>query len=135
MRLLDPGPGEILDRLTILGLKLIYGELEARTLDHWKEEQGALYARLMELYHKAGSTGPQGVIIFELAAVNAALWQAEDKMRDFRRRRSTDVAAMQSLVAATVDTAFRIQQLNDHRARLIFQINQDAGVNRPSDKV
>lgn len=120
-RLHDPGPGEILDRLTILARKLVEGWLKRVTTAHWAEEYAAL---------TAASPGWTGVLdlVLELAAVNAALWQAEDELR---RLREQDVPHQ----GVGYRLAVRIQQLNDRRAELITLINTHAGINRGPEKL
>lgn len=115
MRLINYGTGEILDRLTILSLKLLYGDQAGKDTSHFRNERNALVVKI-----NAGKGFPveQGL---ELAAVNAALWQAEDEIREYRR----NAANIDPLTVA--DVAFRIQALNDRRAELIAQINASTG--------
>jgi hypothetical protein len=67
-------------------------------------------------------------LLLELAAVNALLWQAEDAMRAMRAEHDPDLDLVQQV-------AFRIQDLNDQRAALVAQINQEAGVGTAPEKL
>lgn len=132
-RLHNPGPGEILDRLSILALKVTYGKLAGKPIDHWQEETSALLTAVRKLYHDAGATGPTDSTLLELAAVNGALWQAEDELRAYRE--DGKPASDYGTWGPIVDCAFRIQQLNDRRAELVTLINTNAGLDRPGDKL
>jgi hypothetical protein len=129
MRLVNYGPGEIADRLTILALKVLHGSAAGKPVDHFEKERNALLTQLRgrEL---AGSWFEH---VLELGAVNAALWQAEDALREYR-------AADTALTSAThlkpvVDLAFRIQELNDRRAELVMLINVNTGDHTGMEKV
>lgn len=75
MKLLNPGLGDVLDRLTILGLKIQHGRLQGESTEHWEEEQVALNAyaesrwKGMAFDHK---------LILQLAAANAVIWNIND---------------------------------------------------------
>lgn len=118
MRLVDPGIGEISDRLSILSLKILFGKQDGRPVEHFQKEQASLFA-------KVGARTLNGAWFrsyTDLAAVNAALWHAEDDLRAFRVAGQTTANT-----DAIVELAFRIQELNDHRAELIAAINKEAG--------
>ena len=122
MRLINFGLGEIIDRLTILALKVSYGESALHPVDHFRREQASLYARA------AGSTRLSGRVFeaaLELSAVNARIWQEEDYLRG-RRRQYEDCPEDVDLLA-TVAIAFRIQALNDRRHALLHTINTEVG--------
>lgn len=70
---------------------------------------------------------------FELAAVNAALWQAEDRIRELRPR--LEPLPPYDPVKEAVQIAFRIADLNDRRATLVTLINTAAGLIRPQEKL
>lgn len=123
MRLVNIGPGEIVDRLTILALKILYGGQQGKDVAHFETERNALLVQLRGRELNAGWFEQ----VLGLAAVNAALWQAEDKLRDLRTGASNAEA-----VAAL---AFRIQELNDERARLIETINKATGDHKGSEKL
>jgi hypothetical protein len=93
VRLLNPSPGEIQDRLSILDLKIAAASKKGLDATHFEAEQASL--------KEAMTNWEQGVVedcvgddklydekILEiaghknaLAAVNALLWQAEDEIR------------------------------------------------------
>ena len=111
-RLIDPGLGDYLDRLTILHLKLRYGGLSGKPTAHFSKEADVIETKIsLRTSVKPGE-------VAELAAVNAALWEAEDTLR--RLRTSADVAPIAAV-------AIRIQTLNDARAGVIEAINRSAG--------
>lgn len=123
-RLHNPGPGEILDRLTILFLKITYGQHAGRDITHWEDELGSLFRSYVQSKYPAHE--------FELAAVNAALWQAEDEMREYRREHAQGSSEPAETGA---EIGVRIQALNDRRAELVALINTNAGVRRPGEKM
>jgi hypothetical protein len=125
-RLINIGVGEIADRLTILSLKILYGRQQGKLIDHFETERNALLTQLRgrEL------NGAWFEQVLGLGAVNGALWQAEDELRDWRKRfelkavSEVEEPAACHLVALV---AFRIQTLNDERAGLIEAINKLTG--------
>lgn len=68
--------------------------------------------------------------VLELAAVNAALWHAEDDLRTVR-----ETAATPDQYIAAGQIGIRLQALNDQRATLVDKINKDAGEPGTGDKV
>ncbi len=124
-RLHNPGPGEILDRLIILALKSVHGGLRGTPTAHWQEE-------LTELLRLEDPHNTRLPLLLELAAVNAALWQAED---DIRRLLQAEESMGLRGVEPASKIAFRIVRLNDRRAELVTLINCNAGVAAQSDKL
>lgn len=116
MRLKNYGPGEAMDRLSILSLKMLFGGEAHKDISHFRTEQVLLLTEIRAQNHL--STWIEEAV--ELTVVNAALWHAEDDMR--AHRDSPTHAA--TLIAAL---AFRIQGLNDVRAALIGRINKATG--------
>lgn len=120
-RLVGYGLGEIADRLTILSLKLLYGLAAGKPTAHFAQEYDALFEQFW-------ARGPYAAGVFDqtlhLAAVNAALWQAEDEMRVFAQCIFT---LSEERVEEVADLGLRIQKLNDQRAALVAQINTLAG--------
>lgn len=118
MRLINFGAGEVIDRLSILSTKILYGGIANLETKHWNDERNVLLTQLRgrELN---GTWFPQ---VLDLAAVNAALWRAEDDLRSHRETGQTPVNTDR-----IVETAFRIQELNDRRAELIEAINRQTG--------
>ena len=114
MRLIGYGLGEILDRLTILDLKLAHGG-------------GASFAtERTELLKQLHTTqiGQWFEEALQLATINGLLWRAEDDLRYVRVSRSVDDGLqVPDILRRVADIAFRIQELNDQRAALVKQIN------------
>lgn len=129
MRLKNYGPGEISDRLSILALKRLFGGEAGRDLTTFNNE----WAILLTEIRSRTLNGKWFEAVLELAAVNSALWHAEDDLREYRDMGYNAVGIPESL--AVVSLAFRIQALNDQRAGLIDRINRDAGEVVVSDKV
>lgn len=115
-KLVNYGAGEISDRLTVLALKILFGTEAGKDVSHFRNEQTVLLTQI----HARTLNGVWFDAYTGLAAVNAALWHAEDDLRAMRRSgtpNTDDIAVL----------AFRIQSLNDQRAALIARINSDAG--------
>lgn len=131
MKLINFGAGEIVDRLTILSLKLHHADAAGRPTDHFRNEQVSLLAKL-----KAGN-GIAGYVeeLLELATVNGLLWQAEDELRDWRRQFKELAGLSGEATAEAAGAAFRIQALNDRRAQLVEAINLKTGEHRGAEKL
>jgi hypothetical protein len=130
VRLVNYGPGEISDRLTILSLKVLFGTEAGKDTAHFLTERNVL---LKEIAART-LNGKWFEQVIGLAAVNAALWHAEDDMRLLRRTetaRHTEEAFYQDVCRV----AFRIQSLNDQRAECIERINRDSGDYLGTEKV
>lgn len=122
-RLVNPGTGEISDRLSILALKIRAGSDAAKDVTHFETERAALLTKI----HARVLNAMWFDAFIDLAAVNAFLWQAEDELRTLRGGKPDP--------DRTVDVAFRIQALNDRRAMLIEQINKEAGDPAEKEKI
>ncbi len=128
MRLIDPGVGEIVDRLSILALKILFGGEANKDVAHFQRERTALLAKI----RGRDATGPWFHLTFELSAVNAALWHAEDDLRILRTGAANPSVDVVTTVAML---AFRIQALNDTRADLVAAINKEAGDGNAPEKL
>lgn len=122
MRVLNPGPGEIADRLGVVARKIVEGGDKEGT---FKDE---LYELLYALYDgrtKGARTEwvENCIPAVMLDATNAAIWQLEDRVREFRNGKLPGTEDFSQL-------SFRIQQLNDRRAELVKEINAQYGVVR-----
>lgn len=126
MKLDRPGIGEVTDRLTILSLKILFGEQAQKDVTHFRTEQAALLSKI----HARTLNGAWFTATLELAAVNAALWHAEDDLRGWRTASPSDKVAW-----AVLPLAFKIQALNDLRAALVQKINKDAGDGQQAEKL
>lgn len=126
MRLINYGVGELVDRLTILELKIAHGGG-----DHFTNERAAILVKL-------APGDPARWIAFglRLATVNGLLWHLEDDLRWWRREvRGIFDNLQDRSVYDVAEIAFRIQELNDQRAELIESINRAVGDHLGSEKV
>ena len=132
MKLVNYGPGEISARLTILSLKILYGTESGKDVTHFETEQTALLQQIRSRTLN-GSWFEQ---VLQLAAVNGALWTAEDELRGYRARYPRPAQTVRESDGDEVITlAFRIQALNDRRASLVQAINTLAGEHNGSEKL
>ena len=131
-RLINPGPGDLSDRLSILALKILFGTEAAKDTKHWETERTVLLSKIRALT----LNGAWFDAYTELAAVNAALWHAEDDLREIRNGPAfIGMRPVSELSETVAELAFRIQVLNDRRADLIGRINKDAGDDRGEEKL
>lgn len=128
-RLVNLGPGEICDRLTILMLKILYARQAGKPVEHFEQERNALLVMLRGRELNAGWFEQ----VLGLGSVNAALWQEEDALRDLRPKK--DPLPPWDPVVTARDIAFRIQELNDTRAALIEAINKLTGDHLGAEKL
>lgn len=94
MRLVNYGVGEIVDRLTILDLKIAHGGG-----DHFATERSALLTQL----HGRTLNGAWFEHALRLAVINGLLWRAEDDLRGARKE--TPIRSDRAIV----EIAFQIQ--------------------------
>jgi hypothetical protein len=120
VRLINPGAGEISDRLTILALKILHGDEQGKEVGHWEAERTTLLQKI----HSRTLNAQWFDALLELGAVNAMLWHAEDDLREWRQGGPLYTGPQLEEIRVL---AFRIQTLNDRRADLVSQINKEAG--------
>lgn len=125
MTLLDPDAGEILDRLSILARK----RLEKPERKHFEEEESSL---LKHFWASTKSIGVESFIqhLLRLSAVNMALWQAEDELRELRRyavENQYDFSIWTPCSMKLAKSSMRLQSLNEERSRLIQFFNAELG--------
>jgi hypothetical protein len=125
MRLVNPGTGEVSDRLTILALKICAGKDAGRDVAHFEAERAALLTKI----RTKTLNGAWFESVLELAAVNAFIWRGEDLLRAIRLADS-GAADWQG----TARLAMQLQAFNDRRAELVRQINKDAGDGETKEK-
>ena len=131
-RLTNPGIGDIVDRLTILSLKILSGTEQGKDTAHWRNEQVILLSQI----RARTLDGPWFPLALDLAAVNGMLWHAEDDLRALRQiDLAQDSEATRQGEATAARTGFRIQELNDRRAGLIESINQISGDDPAPEKL
>ncbi|MDI1283037.1 MAG: DUF6165 family protein [Reyranella sp.] len=108
-------PGELIDRITILEIK------QARIRDPKKLfNVNRAYASLSKILSTEILCTPRLTELNgELKAVNEALWQAEEAVRDHERRQSFD--------SHFIDAARMVYLSNDRRSRLKRQIDELLG--------
>lgn len=103
----------------MLALKILFGTEAGKDTTHFRDERNALLtkvnAREIGLCHALEH-------LLELSAVNAALWHAEDDLREHR-----GAGQQAHTTNDIVELAFRIQELNDQRAGCIQTINEKVG--------
>jgi hypothetical protein len=126
-RLVNIGAGEIVDRLTILALKILYAGQQSKPADHFEQERNAL---LTQLRGRTTMNGMWFEHALTLGAVNGALWQTEDKIREIRSHDPNS-----GLMESAGQIGCRIQELNDQRARLIETINKLTGDHLGAEKL
>lgn len=133
-RLLNPGVGELVDRLTILRLKILHGAPQpagaSGAFDHFRAEE----AQINMLLDRMGHPASNDVLVaqMKLQQTNAELWQLEDQMAAYARAR--DVLEGDTPYACT-RVATEIWRLNRHRNTLINEINQLANTDRGPEKL
>jgi len=123
-RLVNFGLGEICDRVSILALKILYGEEKSVDVQHFRQERAALMVKIVT------RDGGRWLEWFsDLAAVNAAIWQAEDEIRGRAHAISheQDEAVLAEHHYQAGSLGMRIAKLNDKRAALVSQINEFVG--------
>jgi hypothetical protein len=119
-RLVNFGLGEICDRVSILSLKILYGEQKSVEVQHFQQERAALLVKLV-----ARENGRWVEYFADLAAVNAVIWQAEDLIRGRREAiaHCTDEGELAEHHYGAGTLGLQIATLNDKRAGLIALIN------------
>lgn len=112
--LIDVSPGDVVDRLTILEIKL------ERINDPAKRRFVlAEYKQLAAAIAEAPPIPDIDSLRAELKAVNTALWEVEDSVRDHERRKEFG--------AAFVELARSVYRHNDRRSALKQKICELAG--------
>lgn len=137
MSLLNPNPGEIIDRLTILELKITAAGKKGISAVHFEAEKLGLEDRLEHFkaclcedfcMDDAGLDKKLTEIAQNhnaLAAVNSLLWQAEDDVRATREEEALKLASL----------CKRIAKWNDTRAQHIAILNLLYGLEEGPEKL
>lgn len=125
MRLLNPSPGEILDRITILELKIVAAEKKEVNSSSFQAEKTELEEHLRQWDQTLKESWPDETVWYEigqqrnaLVAINSLLWEAEDLVRELSDLEMSKLALL----------AKRIAKLNDGRAKAVQEIAKLYGV-------
>jgi len=111
--------GEIIDKLTILQIKLAKIKDETKLANLKKEYD--------ELIKTAGSVLSQDDLLFRaLYKVNSELWDIEDRIRDFERRKDFG--------KDFIETARSVYFKNDRRTEIKREINLKTGSGLTEEK-
>lgn len=131
-RLINFGLGEICDRISILALKILHGEGKSVDVQHFRQERAALMVKVV-----TRENGRWIEYFTDLAAVNAAIWYAEDMIRGRREAitRCEDEGELAEHHYQAGALGLQIATLNDKRAQLIQQINAFVGDDKAVEKV
>ena len=146
MGLLAPSPGEVVDRQTILELKIAAAEKNQISTGDFARE----YDQLQAYLGKNSFTAKPGqddykVLYAKLKDVNTQLWNIEDEIRLIIRQAGAPANLTAEQKTAVGRISFAIPRLNDQRAELVQQINKlfnidrveklyNAGADRPVGK-
>jgi hypothetical protein len=109
MPLLDPSIGDLIDRLSILRLKIQHGEEVGKSIYHFDTERAAILKRL----NGVNLSTPE---VEKLFVANEAIWELTDALR---------TAGSSDAFAARLGR--KILAMNDERARLIAAISAAHG--------
>src|SRR5574341_2558685 len=113
---MNPSPGELVDRKTILHLKIEAGRRKQVEVGHFQKELELIEAALADWFGKHAGADRRAcdAITLDLADANQQLWRAEDEVRALPRSERDRLAELAKL----------IPELNDRRAALVQQVNR-----------
>jgi hypothetical protein len=128
-RMLNPSPGEVADRQTILQLKIQHGtsHTSTPTVQHFAQEHDHLQEYLEDKWFPQLATelrASYDQLYSRLATINKNLWECEDQARALR-----DAANNRQSVHQAGELLFEITHLNDDRAEVVKEINELFGIN------
>lgn len=133
-RLLNPGLGELVDRLTILRLKILHAP-DPRDTMHFHTEQAQvqmLIDRVHQGLHVPLETHTKlGTYTADLHMVNRKLWALEDRMAQYAQSR----LYYEDHLADVGDLGISIWHANRDRNTLIREINALAGTDVGPEKL
>lgn len=121
MNIVKPGPGDLVDRLSILAIKIPKMRFAGHDVQHLMEEQDEILQWLQAVPPEALALGR------DLKRVNLLLWEATDKQY------SPDLASLDrdQLLSLHLD----LKRLNLERNRLREAIDHAAGAFRGREKL
>lgn len=122
MSLLHPTPGEIIDRLTIVDLKLKAFRKAERDTSALEAEKLELQQNISRL--KAAKNAK--ALKKWLENINLTIWKAEDDVRAWRSPHGHDKLAEFSL---------KIARYNDYRSKVIREIDLTCGTESIEEKI
>jgi hypothetical protein len=121
--LIEISPGELLDRITILRLKLGHAR-DAERRHQFQKELDHLTARQAQ---SVPASPELNRLLADLAAVNTSLWDIEDELRECEK--------CGEFGERFVELARSVYQSNDHRMVLRQRINRCLGRDSAPEKV
>ena len=138
MRLLNPSPGELYDRLSILELKISFGQKKGIDTTHFEAEKASVEGRIHDCLNMLMETGYyDDDADWErrtnecdkhrngLSAVNALLWDAEDSVRALPETEVVQLARLAKQIAAW----------NDSRAQYVRDLDKLYGIEEGPEKL
>lgn len=122
-RLLNPGVGELVDRLTILQLKIRHGAPQpgSGALDHFRDEEAQINMLLNRM--RWPSSDHAMVLSMKLQQCNAQLWELEDQLAQYAQQGS----GTPDDCGRCANIAVNIWRANRARNTLIHRLNVLAG--------
>lgn len=126
--LLNPSPADMIDRVTILSLKIEKGLVEGKPVAHWEEERGKLVDHLVHLPLDLAKGARVAECVHSVAAINALIWHREEEIR----RWIPDLLdpEYQESPRMIAELAAGTRKLADRRHDLLRLIDQAFGVER-----
>jgi hypothetical protein len=130
MRIINPGPGELLDRWTILELKIEHARDRGMSWEHFEDELFAIKNILTAVQLKYQDAFP--VWKGNLSDVNRAVWVATDQQHELF---GDEAGTWVKDVKAFAECSLRAVRFNDIRGRMIHHVNEKCGEAVGQEKV
>jgi hypothetical protein len=118
MRLMEPSPGETIDRMTILVLKIKHSDRQ-----EFRDEKESLHKYLASKTWVIPNELHQ-----ELDTINTKLWSLEDRQRELLPKVESDMEEESNDFHQFARNAIVIVNLNDARAETVRKINVACGI-------
>ena len=149
MRMLQPSPGEAVDRQTILQLKCQHGQKKGVNVKPFVDENNALQEYLEKnwlLLTQKSMQDPYDRLWAALKEVNKRLWDLEDEIRLLKSSLTKLPGVHQSQMSARemaclisgniqniscmriIEIGLLVPELNDRRAQLVQELNALFGI-------
>lgn len=124
MGLLTPSPGEVVDRQTILELKIEAAKEKQLPANSFVDEYDQLKRYLENnSFILAPVKHDYDLLYGKLKEVNTKLWKIEDEIRLIIRQAGDASKLTADQKALVCSISFEIPRLNDQRAALVQQVN------------